>query len=113
MIVAKNAGLQIVGLMDNTTGSITVYIKMFGRAVPKRDTIRILVGARVRDLMARIEEGYFAEKGGESPSLLRKGIARDDLLLILNGHFINTLQGLETRLEDGDEFVIFPVMSGG
>lgn len=113
MILAKNAGLEIVGLMDNTTGSIRVHIKMFGQAVPERDTIRIPVGACVRDLMARVEERYFRDEGVKLPSLLRKGMARDDLLLILNGQFINTLQGLETRLEDGDEFVVFPVMSGG
>lgn len=113
MILAENAGPEIVGSMDNTTGSIRVHIKMFGQAVPERDTIRIPVGARVRDLMARVEERYFADKGARPPPLLRKGMDREDLLLILNGHFVNTLQGLETRLEDGDEFVVFPVMSGG
>lgn len=99
--------------MDDTRQNITVHIKMFVHALPKRDTVQIPVGARVRDLMVRIEEQHFADEGGKGLSLLRKGIARDDLLLILNGQFINTLQGIETPLEDGDEFVVFPVMAGG
>ena len=99
--------------MGDTRQNITVHIKTFGQAFPKRDAIQIPAGARVRDLMARIEEQHFADEGGKGLSLLRKGIARDDLLLILNGRFINTLQGLETPLEDGDEFVVFPVMAGG
>jgi molybdopterin converting factor small subunit len=99
--------------MDDRKKSITVHIKMFGYASPKRDTIEIPEGALVRDLMARVEERHFPDQECKGPSLLRKGIARDDLLLILNGRFINDLQGFETPLKDGDEFVVFPVMAGG
>ncbi len=99
--------------MEDRKRGITVHVKMFGRALPKRETIRVPAGARVRDLMARVEERHFADERGKFPSLLQKGMAREDLLLILNGQFINALQGLDTPLEEGDEFAVFPVMSGG
>jgi len=70
-------------------------------------------GASVRDLITHVEESDFAAVEGEPPSLLRKGIARDNLTLILNGKIINDHQGLDTVLKEGDEFVVFPLMAGG
>jgi molybdopterin converting factor small subunit len=107
------AGYRFAGVMDNPTGKITVRIKMFKHAFPKRETIVLDAGASVRELITRIEESDFAAVEGEPPSLLRKGIARDDLILILNGTIINDHHGLDTPLKEGDEFVVFPVMAGG
>lgn len=99
--------------MDQTARSITIRIRVFKGAFPKRDTIPLPEDAKVRDLVASIEARYFADEEGEPPSLLRKGMAREDLLLILNGHLINNPNGLDTVLKDGDELVVFPVMAGG
>jgi len=99
--------------MDNITGKITVRIKIFKHAFPKRETIVLDGGASVRDLITHVEESDFAAVEGEPPSLLRKGIARDNLTLILNGKIINDHQGLDTVLKEGDEFVVFPLMAGG
>ena len=108
-----DVGSRAVGVMDDTTGKITVRIKIFKHAFPKKETIVLAAGACVRDLIARVEESDFAAVEGEPPSLLRKGMARDDLILILNGKIINDHHGLDTPLKEGDEFVVFPVMAGG
>ena len=38
---------------------------------------------------------------------------RSDLTILKNGRSIQTLSGLNTELEDGDEVAIFPTVAGG
>jgi len=38
---------------------------------------------------------------------------RLNALILVNGREISTLNGLETRLKDGDELVLVPVVHGG
>lgn len=38
---------------------------------------------------------------------------RISALILVNGREINVLDGLETRLKDGDELVLIPVVHGG
>jgi molybdopterin synthase sulfur carrier subunit len=38
---------------------------------------------------------------------------RINALILVNGREINVLNGLETRLNDGDELVLIPVVHGG
>jgi molybdopterin converting factor small subunit len=89
--------------MEQTNRSITVSLKLFNRAFPERISLTLQPGARVRDLMARVE----------GSSLFLKELGQDDLLLILNGRPVQNLQGYDTPLEDGDVLAVFPVMAGG
>lgn len=41
------------------------------------------------------------------------GELRTDVSLLKNGRSIQTLSGLNTELEDGDEVAIFPTVAGG
>jgi molybdopterin synthase sulfur carrier subunit len=38
---------------------------------------------------------------------------RSNMLMLVNGMEISVLNGLETRLKDGDEIVLVPVVHGG
>lgn len=41
------------------------------------------------------------------------GDARSNALVLVNGREISILDGLETKLKDGDEIVFIPVVHGG
>jgi molybdopterin converting factor small subunit len=99
--------------MEKTNRSITVSLKLFNRAFPERISLTLPPGARVRDLMAKIERKCFEgmSRKNSSPSL--KDMGEDDLLLILNGRPVQNLRGYDTPLEDGDVVAVFPVMAGG
>jgi len=99
--------------MEKTARSITVYLKLFTGAFPERISLTLAPGARVRDLMAKVERKRSAGRRGKNSSLSLQDLGQDDLLLILNGRPIQNLQGYDTPLEDGDVLAVFPVMAGG
>ncbi len=69
-------------------------------------------GSTVKDLIS-----WMISKWGDnlSPHLLKPG--SDSLLphirLMINGRSIEFLNGMETVLRDGDEFLMLPLVSGG
>jgi len=99
--------------VTDTIRHITVHLKLFKQAFPERESVQLPQGARVRDLMAVLEPTYFKEENKLSTHLPLKEMSRNDLLFILNGQLINNLQGLDTPLNNGDVFAVFPVVSGG
>ena len=99
--------------MKQTPAIITVHLKLFKQAFPEKNVMHLPEGARVRDLMALLEPGYFNTQDNPPTVLPLKEMSRKDLLLILNGQPVDNLDGLDTPLADGDEFAVFPAMSGG
>jgi molybdopterin converting factor small subunit len=99
--------------MEKTNRAITVYLKLFSRAFPERISVQMKPGARVRDLMAKVEGKSVVGMSGKNSSLSLQDMGEDDLLLILNGRPIQNLRGYDTPLEDGDVLAVFPVMAGG
>jgi molybdopterin converting factor small subunit len=99
--------------MEKTNRSITVSLKLFNRAFPERISLILPPGARVRDLMVKVERKNFEGMGRKDSSLSLQEMGQDDLLLILNGRPIQNLRGYDTPLEDGDILAVFPVMAGG
>jgi molybdopterin converting factor small subunit len=99
--------------MEQTNRSITVSLKLFNRAFPERISLTLQPGARVRDLMAKVERKSFNGIRRKNSSLSLKDMGQDDLLLILNGRPVQNLQGYDTPLENGDVLAVFPVMAGG
>ena len=74
--------------------------------------LSIPTGSAVKDLVA-----LMMSKWGDqlSPHLFKPG--SDSLLphirLMVNGRSIEFLNGMETVLQDGDEFLMLPLVSGG
>ena len=89
---------------------VTVYIPTpFRRATNNKDRVEA-AAATVGDLLDALE-GMF---GG------LKGLVRDEAGLVhhhvniyVNNEAIEALQGLSTRLQDGDEVAIIPALAGG
>jgi len=64
--------------MEKTNRSISVSLKLFNRAFPERISLALPPGARVRDLMAKVERKSFngMSRKNSSPSL--KDMGEDD-----------------------------------
>ena len=90
--------------------SIDVYIPTpFRRATNNKD--RVSIEARdVQGLLDELEGRFSALKG-----LVRNeaGEIHDHVNLYVNSEAIESLQGLETSLKDGDEVSIIPALAGG
>ena len=90
--------------------SVEVYIPTpFRRATENKDRIS-MEAADVRRLLDELEDRYDGLRG-----LVRneRGDVHDHVNIYVNSEAIETLQGLETTLKDGDEVSIIPALAGG
>ncbi|HXJ79446.1 MAG TPA: MoaD/ThiS family protein [Candidatus Methylomirabilis sp.] len=90
--------------------SVHVYIPTpFRRATNNKD--RVSVDAPdVKRLLDALEENFAGLKG-----LVRneRGEVHRHVNIFVNNEAIDALQGLDTRLKDGDEIAIIPALAGG
>ena len=94
---------------------MAITVRFIGslRASAKKSKLSIEFGKTVslREVVRRIVE--------EQPKLKRVLIdpelddPRTNSLMLVNGKEIGVLNGLETKLKDGDELILIPVVHGG
>ncbi len=90
--------VRLIGSLRASTGKSTFKLKL-EKAVS------------LRKIMTKIVE--------EEPKLKRVLIdpelddPRTNALMLVNGREISVLQGLDTKLRDGDELILIPVVHGG
>lgn len=92
-----------------------VYVKFYAMlreaTGKKREVIEVPVKSSVRDLMNLLVERYGHELGRH---IYNEGkLVRDYLSFLLNGTNINSLEGFNTTLRDGDVLSILPPVGGG
>jgi molybdopterin synthase sulfur carrier subunit len=90
--------------------AVMVYIPTpFRRATNNRDRVEVAADD-VRGLLDELERSFGALKG-----LVRNegGEVHHHVNIYVNSEAIEALQGLETRLRDGDEVTIIPALAGG
>jgi molybdopterin synthase sulfur carrier subunit len=87
------------------------YIKQT-LGVEQAERVELKDDALVADLLFLL-----AEKHGES---FKKAIyepsgldLKSNFILTVNGLLLNQLEGIETKLKDGDRVVLMPIVSGG
>jgi MoaD family protein len=87
------------------------YIKQ-SLGLTQAENLEIKTNASVRDLLIRL-----AEKHGEP---FKKAVYHPEdkelqphHILAINGLMVNLLNGLDTKLKDGDRVTIMPVVTGG
>ena len=73
-------------------------------------TVNFQEGMSLKDLVTKISQ--------EMPQLDKTfsdqlNDSRSNALILINGREISVLNGLETKLNDGDEIVFIPVVHGG
>jgi len=92
---------------------MTVKLKAFARF---RDLLGgnleldIESGAEVSDLLA-----HLLSRSEDLQDLIFEdsGELKDDVNILINGRHIESLEGLETELKEGDEVALFPAVVGG
>ena len=60
--------------------------------------------AKISQEMPQLQKSFSDQQTGDSSS---------NALMLVNGREISVLNGLETKLNDGDEIVFVPVVHGG
>jgi molybdopterin synthase sulfur carrier subunit len=90
--------------------AVTVYIPTpFRRATKNHDRVEAAAGS-VAELLDQLEATYTDLKG-----LVRNeaGEIHHHVNIYVNSEAIEALEGLRTRLQDGDEITIIPALAGG
>lgn len=77
----------------------------------KEQKISLDEGANVSDLIDKLVEIYGLEL--ETNLFDHSRITNAGIAMFINGRNIFALNGLETKLNDNDEFLIFPPLCGG
>jgi molybdopterin synthase sulfur carrier subunit len=90
--------------------AVTVYIPTpFRRATGNRDRVEVQAST-VTGLLDELERAHGGLKG-----LLRneRGEVHHHVNIYVNSEGIESLQGMDTALRDGDEVAIVPALAGG
>jgi MoaD family protein len=74
-------------------------------------TINFQEGMSLKDLVTKISQQMPKLEKTFSDQQLND--SRSNALILINGREISVLNGLETKLNDGDEIVFVPVVHGG
>jgi molybdopterin synthase sulfur carrier subunit len=94
---------------------MTLTIKFIGAlrylSGKKQFTLNFNGSASLKELLSKLsQEMPRLEKALIDQQL---GNSRSNSLILINGKEISVLNGLETKLDDGDEVVFVPVVHGG
>lgn len=90
--------IKFVGAMRHITGKTQLNIN-YEKEMSLKDVI-----ARISLETPKLEKSLSDQQMGDSTS---------NALILVNGREISVLDGLETKLSDGDEIVFVPVVHGG
>jgi sulfur-carrier protein len=74
-------------------------------------TVNFKEGTSIKELVTEISQEMPALEKTFSDQQLND--SRSNSLILINGREISVLNGLETKLNDGDEIVFVPVVHGG
>lgn len=74
-------------------------------------TINFQEGMSLKELVTKISQQMPKLEKAFSDQQLND--SRSNALILINGREISVLNGLETKLKDGDEIVFVPVVHGG
>jgi MoaD family protein len=92
--------LEYLGHVTNMTGNL------------RTEEITIKNGSSVIDLLSTLSQKY-----GEpfKKAVYEPGFSdlKSNYIATVNGQLLNQLDGINTKLRDGDHFTIMPVVSGG
>jgi molybdopterin synthase sulfur carrier subunit len=91
--------LQLLGVFQRISGETRVHLKL-EKPATLREAIQNLTDSVLPKLKRVLIDSELED-------------LRPNALVLVNGKEISILQGLETRVGDGDEIVLIPVSHGG
>jgi molybdopterin synthase sulfur carrier subunit len=78
----------------------------------REEEVEISEGSSIADLLAMLSEKYgepfkkaVYEKTGSD--------VKSNYIITVNGYLLNQLNGVETKLKNGDQVILLPIVSGG
>jgi molybdopterin synthase sulfur carrier subunit len=78
----------------------------------REEEVEISEGSSIADLLAMLSEKYgepfkkaVYEKSGAD--------VKSNYIITVNGYLLNQLNGVETKLKNGDQVILLPIVSGG
>lgn len=90
-----------------------VTIRFLGDLIPllgREQTLEMEEGARVKALVRLLS----SRAGASQPGYIgRYRVGGGELSILVNGRNIDTLDGVETALRDGDVIIFLPLSAGG
>jgi sulfur-carrier protein len=90
--------VKFIGAMRHTSGK-TVLVANFEQGMSLKDLL-----SKMGQEMPQLEKMFCDQEANDSAS---------NALVLINGREISVLDGLETKLQAGDEIVFIPVVHGG
>ena len=81
----------------------------FKRVLGKEVDVDLDAGAKVNELLDKLCSEH---KDMRNMTFCNTGL-KEDVNILVNGRNIDSLQGLQTELSEGDQVVIFPAAIGG
>jgi sulfur-carrier protein len=90
--------IKFIGALRHITGKTQLTINF-----EKEMLLKELL-ARISREMPKLEKSFSNQQDGDLTS---------NALILVNGREISVLDGLQTKLSDGDEIVFVPVVHGG
>jgi molybdopterin synthase sulfur carrier subunit len=93
-----NVNVKFVGSFRGVSGKSEIAFR-FTNPV----SLRVLV-AKIVERLPKLKSALVNPESGEP---------RSNMLVLVNGQEIGVLNGVETKVNDGDEVVFVPVMHGG
>jgi molybdopterin synthase sulfur carrier subunit len=81
----------------------------FRHILGKDTEVELAEGIRIEDLL----QNLCAAREGLRPLLFEDSGLKGDVNILVNGRNVESLQGLETELAEGDDVALFPAAIGG
>ena len=90
--------IKFIGALRHLSGKTQLTIN-FQEGMSLKDLV-----TKISQQMPKLEKTFSDQQFNDS---------RSNALILINGREISVLNGLETKLNDGDEIVFVPVVHGG
>ena len=94
--------------MKVTVKFFTTLRELTGKKEEEIESPKVITVAELLNLLSKRHGRGFTDYVYDE-----KGRVRGHLHFLINGRSVTTLQGFETRLEEGDRFAIIPPVGGG
>ena len=78
----------------------------------KEEEVEIKEGSLITDLLMVLSEKY-REPFKKAVYEPRCGDVKSNFMVTINGYLLNQLNGVKTKLKNGDHIVLMPIVSGG
>lgn len=78
----------------------------------RKEEVEISEGSSIADLLMMLSEKY-GEPFKKAVYEKTGADVKSNYIITVNGYLLNQLNGVETKLKNGDQVILLPIVSGG